>query len=326
METVENTTRPPRSILGSVRSLNPGDLAFRVIVVLFAITILILMGLMVLQMTVFAWPSILRFGFGFVSGTTWNPVTAEFGALPFIYGTIVSSILALLIAGPIGLGIAVYLSELCPNLLRTPLSFLVELLAAIPSVVYGLWGIFVLAPILRNWVEPALGGTLGFLPFFHGPAYGVGMLAAGLILAIMILPTIAAISRDVIRAVPDTQREAMLALGATRWEVIGRAVVPYARSGIMGAVILGLGRALGETMAVTMVIGNRPDISASLFAPAYSMASIIANEFSEATYDLYLAAIIEVGLLLLAVTVLLNAGGRLLVWGVARAPGGRRGE
>ncbi|MDO8689648.1 MAG: phosphate ABC transporter permease subunit PstC [Dehalococcoidia bacterium] len=323
METASGASQAPRSAFASLRSLNTGDLIFRGLVIVFALSILVLMGMMVLQMITFAWPSIERFGFGFLSGTSWNPVTQKFGALPYIYGTVVSSALALLIAGPIALGSAIYLSELCPGLLRNPLSFLVELLAAIPSVVYGLWGIFVLAPILRNYVEPALGSSLGFLPLFQGPPFGVGILAAGLILAIMILPTIAAISRDVLRAVPNTQREAMLALGATRWEVISRAVVPFARSGIMGAVILGLGRALGETMAVTMVIGNRPEISASLFAPAYSMASIIANEFSEATYDLYRAAIIEVALVLLGVTVLLNAGGRLLVWSVSRSVKGR---
>ncbi|MDP2663607.1 MAG: phosphate ABC transporter permease subunit PstC [Dehalococcoidia bacterium] len=323
METARGANRPPRSALASLRSLNTGDLVFRGLVIVFALSILVLMGMMVLQMITFAWPAIDRFGLSFLTGTSWNPVTQKFGALPYIYGTVVSSALALLIAGPIALGTAIYLSELCPVLLRNPLSFLVELLAAIPSVVYGLWGIFVLAPILRNYVEPVLGNSLGFLPLFQGPPFGVGILAAGLILAIMILPTIAAISRDVLRAVPNTQREAMLALGATRWEVISRAVVPFARSGIMGAVILGLGRALGETMAVTMVIGNRPEISASLFAPAYSMASIIANEFSEATYDLYRAAIIEVGLVLLGVTVLLNAGGRLLVWSVSRSVKGR---
>lgn len=303
--------------------MNKGDLVFRTLLVVFAVGILVLMALMVYQMNVYAWPSVQRFGLAFVTGTVWDPVFREFGALPFIYGTVVSSVLALLIAGPIGLGIAIYLSELCPPFLRTPLSFLVELLAAIPSVVYGLWGIFVLAPILRDWVQPALSSTLGFLPLFQGAAYGLGMLAAGLILAIMILPTIAAISRDVIHAVPGTQREAMLALGATRWEVIARAVLPFARSGIFGAIILGLGRALGETMAVTMVIGNRPDIDISLFAPGYSMASVIANEFSEATYDLYLAAIIEVALLLLAVTVVLNAAGRLLVWKVGGSRTGR---
>lgn len=315
---------PPRRGRAVFGTSNPGDIAFRGIVFVFALVILVLMGLMIYLLTSFAWPSIERFGLGFVFSDIWDPVHQRFGALPFIFGTLVSSALALLIAGPIGLGTAVYLSELCPRILRTPLSFLVELLAAIPSVVYGIWGIFVLAPILRELVEPGLGNALGFLPLFQGPHFGVGMLAAGLILAIMILPTIAAISRDVMRAVPNTQREAMLALGATQWEVVGKAVIPYARSGIMGAIILGLGRALGETMAVTMVIGNTPEISASLFAPAYSMASVIANEFTEATYDLYLAAIIEVGLVLLVVTVLLNAAGRLLVWGVARSPAGRK--
>ncbi|MDP2727614.1 MAG: phosphate ABC transporter permease subunit PstC [Dehalococcoidia bacterium] len=321
---IENATKPPRSLLNRVGALNPGDLALKGITLIVALAILAIMGLMVYLISGFAWPSIQRFGLGFLIGTNWDPVAQDFGALPFVYGTVVSSLLALLVAGPVGLGTAIYLSELSPRMLKAPLSFLVELLAAIPSVVYGLWGIFALAPVLRLWVEPALGSGLGFLPLFQGPAFGVGMLAAGLILAVMILPTIAAISRDIMRAVPDTQREAMLALGATRWEVISKAVVPYARSGIIGAIILALGRALGETMAVTMVIGNRPDIAASLFAPAYSMASIIANEFTEATYELYLSAIIEIGLVLLVVTVLLNAGARFLVWRVAGPTIGKR--
>lgn len=301
---------------------NLGDRVFKIVVTASAAAILLLVALIAFKMVDASWLALQRFGLGFLFTSTWDPVAEEFGALPFVYGTLVSSFLALLVGGPISLGAAIFLSELAPNWLRNPVSFLIELLAAIPSVVYGLWGIFVLAPLLRSPVEPFLKDTLGFLPFFQGPAYGFGMLAGGLILAIMIVPTIAAVSRDVMRAVPDAQREAMLALGATRWETIRMAVLPYAGSGILGAVILGLGRALGETMAVTMVIGNRPEISASLFAPGYTMASVIANEFTEATYDLYLAALIEIGLVLFAVTLLLNAVARLLVWRVALGPTG----
>jgi phosphate transport system permease protein len=248
----------------------------------------------------------------------WDPVHDSFGALPFIYGTVVSSFLALVIAVPVAFGVAIALTELAPLRLRAPLGFLVELLAAVPSVVYGLWGIFALAPLLRDHIEPLLASTLGFLPFFRGPHQGYGMLAGGTILAIMILPTIASVSREVLRAVPDTLREAAMGLGATRWEALRDVILPFARSGLLGAVILGLGRALGETMAVTMVIGNRAEISASLFAPSYTMASVIANEFTEATGDLYLAALAEVGLLLFVVTLLLNIIARLLVWKVAR--------
>ena len=276
------------------------------------------------SMVVESLPSLGRFGFGFLTSRSWNPVTGEFGALPFIYGTMLSSALALVIGGPIGIGTAIALSELVPGALRGLLSALVELLAAIPSVVYGLWGIFVLAPILRSAIEPFLRSTLGFLPLFTGPAYGVGMLAGGLILAIMIVPTVAAVSRDVLRAVPADQREGMLALGATRWEMIGGAVLPYARTGILGGIMLGLGRALGETMAVTMVIGNRPAISASLFAPGYTLASVIANEFTEATSELQLAALMEIGLVLFGVTVVVNAVARFLVWRIGQV--GRGGN
>lgn len=265
-----------------------------------------------------AWPALVRFGPAFLAATTWDPVHQRFGALPFIYGTLVTSALALVLGGPVALGAAIFLAELAPDWLRGPTSSLVELLAAIPSVIYGLWGIFVLAPLLRSVIEPVLAATLGPLPLigalFRGPMYGVGFLAGGLILAIMIVPTIAAVSRDVLRAVPVEQREAMLALGATRWETIWGAVLPVARPGIVGAVIVGLGRALGETMAVTMVIGNRPQVAASLFAPGYTMAAVIANEFTEATYDLYLAALIEIGLVLLLVTLLVNVTAQLLVW------------
>ncbi len=301
---------------------NLGDRLFRWVVTALAVAILVLVVLIAFKMIDASMLSIRTFGLGFLTGTTWDPVSRQFGALPFMFGTLVSSLLALLIGGPIALGAGIYLSELAPGWLRDPLSFLVELLAAIPSVVYGLWGIFVLAPILSSIVEPFLANTLGFLPLFQGPPYGVGMLAGGLILAIMIIPTIAAVSRDVMSAVPNSQREALLALGGTRWEMIKLAVLPYARSGILGAVILGLGRALGETMAVTMLIGNRPEISASLFAPSYTMASVIANEFTEAAYNLYLGALIEIGLVLFGVTLLLNAVARLLVWRVAYGPTG----
>ena len=296
-----------------------GDRLFRLLIRASALTLLVIVLGMVIVMTWVALPSIKAFGWSFLYTSTWDPVAQHFGALPLIYGTIVSSVLALLIAVPLGIGAAVYLSEVAPSWIRPPISFLVELLAAVPSVVYGLWGISVLAPWLRTWVQPALGTALGFLPLFQGPPYGVGMLAAGLILAIMIVPFIIAVSREVLLAVPNTQREAALALGATRWETTRIAVLRYARSGLIGAILLGLGRALGETMAVTMVIGNRAKISASLFAPGYTMASMIANEFAEATSDLYLSALIEVGLLLLVVTVIVNALARLLVWSVGGA-------
>jgi phosphate transport system permease protein len=277
------------------------------------------MAAMVAVMVWAAFPSLKRFGWGFLITSTWDPVAENFGALPFIYGTVVSALVALMIAAPLSIGAAIYLAEVAPSWIRPPVAFLIELLAAIPSVVYGLWGIFVLAPWLRMWVQPFLNHWLGFLPLFQGPSYGVGMLAAGIILSIMIVPFITAISREVILAVPSAQREAALALGATRWESTRVAVLRYGRSGLIGAVLLGLGRALGETMAVTMVIGNRPEIALSLFAPGHTMASVIANEFTEATSDLYLAALIEIGLILFAVTVVINALARLLVWSVGGA-------
>ena len=296
-----------------------GDHLFRLLIRAAALVLLVIVLGLVIVMIRAAFPSIRAFGWSFLFTSRWDPVAEKFGALPLIYGTIVSSVLALLIAVPLGIGAAVYLSEVAPPWISPPISFLIELLAAVPSVVYGLWGIFILAPWLRTQVQPALGATLGFLPLFQGPPYGVGMLAAGLILAIMVVPFIIAVSREVLLAVPNAQREAALALGATRWETTRLAVLRYARSGLMGAVLLGLGRSLGETMAVTMVIGNRPEISASLFAPGYTMASMIANEFAEATSDLYLSALIEVGLLLFVVTVIVNALARLLVWSVGGA-------
>jgi len=300
--------------LSTKKSLVRPDTLFGWLTAGFAALIVAVIVVMVLQMTMASKASMAAFGWRFITGSNWDPVRDEFAALPFIYGTLVSSLLALAIAVPISIGVAIYLSEWAPAWLRGPLGFTVELLAAVPSVIYGLWGIFALAPFLREVLEPALGKVFGFLPFFQGPHQGFGMLAGGIILAIMITPTIASVSREVMRAVPSILREGALALGATKWEAVRVAVLPNAKSGLLGAVILGLGRALGETMAITMVIGNRAEVSASLFAPGYSMASVIANEFSEATGDLYLSALAEIGLLLFAVTLILNIVARLLVW------------
>ncbi len=300
--------------------VNLGDRVFRSTTAIFAGSALLTLGAIAISLFRAAMPAIHKFGWGFITSTNWDPVHDDFGALPMIFGTVVSSFLALIIAVPIALGVSIFLAELAPDWLRRPIGFMVELLAAIPSVVYGLWGIFVLAPWLRTTVEPALGKAFGWLPFFQGPPRGFGMLASGLILAIMILPTIASVSRDVMRAVPSTLREGALAIGATRWETVRMAVLPSARSGIVGGIVLGLGRALGETMAVTMVIGNRSEISASLFAPGYTMSSVIANEYNEATGDLHLAALAEIGLLIFAVTLLLNIVARFLVWRVGRVP------
>jgi phosphate transport system permease protein len=317
--------RPRSGLLARFgKEVNWGDFIFRRVTAFFALSVILVLVAMAVQMVRASQESILHFGFSFVTGSVWDPVRQIYGALPFIYGTVCSSLLALCIAVPISLGIAIYLSELAPAWLRNPVGFLVELLAAVPSVVYGLWGIFVLCPWLRNTVQPFLGDTLGFLPFFQGPQHGFGLLAGGIILAIMITPTISSVSREVLRAVPMPLREGAMALGATRWEAVRVAVLPYARSGLVGATILGLGRALGETMAVTMVIGNRAEISASLFSPAYTLASVIANEFTEATEELYLSALAEIGLLLFIVTVLLNIVARLLVWRVGRLPEGGR--
>jgi phosphate ABC transporter, permease protein PstC len=268
-----------------------------------------------------AWPAFAKLGLSIVTSSNWDVAGGHFGAAPAVFGTLVSSAVALVIATPLAIGVAIFLSEFSPVWLRQPVGFLVDLLAAIPSVVYGLWGIFVLIPLLREHVMPFLRDTLhlGATPFFSGPAYGPSMLAAGVILAIMALPYISAVSREVLMAVPRSQREAALALGATRWEMIRDAVIPYARSGIIGGIMLGLGRALGETMAVTMLIGNRPEISASLLAPGYTMASLIANEFSEATNDLHLSALMAVGVVLFIITLIVNAVARWLVWSVARS-------
>ena len=259
----------------------------------------------------------LAFGWPFLWTSVWDPVALRFGALPFIYGTVMTTLLALAIAVPVGLGAAICLAELLPLRIADGLTFLIELLVAVPSVVYGLVGVFVLVPAMRG-LETTIQGALGFIPLFSGPIYGVGLLTASVLLAVMVVPFIIAVSREVLLAVPETQREAALALGATRWEMVRHVVLPYARAGILGSIFLALARALGETMAVTMVIGNRPEVSASLFAPAYTMAAVLANEFTEATDDVYLSALVEVALVLFAITVVINAIARLLIGRVAR--------
>jgi phosphate transport system permease protein len=283
-----------------------------------ALSVIAIVGLIVYELITKSNLSWHAFGLKFFFRSEWDPVNDQFGALPFVYGTIVSSALALLIAVPLAIGVAVYITEMSPRWLRGSLAFTTELLAAIPSVIYGLWAIFVLVPLLRQYLQPWLAKYLGWTGLFEGPPYGIGMLAAGIILAIMVVPIISSITREVMTAVPQQQREAVLALGATRWEMIRTGVLRNARAGIAGGVILGLGRALGETMAVTMVIGNRPEIAKSLFAPGYTMASVIANEFSEATGDLYLSALVEVGLALFIVTILVNILAQFLVWTVTR--------
>ena len=298
-----------------------GDRIYETVTTASALVIPALVIAIAIAIFVAALPAFARLGISIVTSSDWDVAGGHFGAAPAVFGTLVSSMVALVIATPLAIGVAVFLSEFSPPWLRQPVGFLVDLLAAIPSVVYGLWGIFVLIPLLREKVMPFLRDTLhlGATPFFSGAAYGPSMLAAGVILAIMALPYISSVSREVLLAVPRSQREAALALGATRWEMIRDAVIPYARSGIIGGIMLGLGRALGETMAVTMVIGNRPEISASLFAPGYTMASLIANEFSEATNDMHLSALMAIGASLFVITLIVNAIARWLVWRVSRS-------
>ncbi|MGH9900831.1 MAG: phosphate ABC transporter permease subunit PstC, partial [Pyrinomonadaceae bacterium] len=300
---------------------NTGDAVFRTAMFASAFVLLLIVVTMIVAIAANSLPSIRRFGFGFLTSSAWNPIRGDFGALPFIYGTVVSSIIALLISVPLSLGIAVFLVEQAPRRVARPVTFLVELLAAIPSVVYGLWGIFVLAPLMREHVQPPLARAFGWVPLFQGTATGFGMLTGGIILAIMITPIISAVVRDVLAAVPMSQREAALALGATKWETT-RVVLANGGPGIAGAIILGLGRAIGETMAVTMLIGNRPQISASLFEPAYTIASVLANEFAEASEELHLSALIQLGLILFLVTFVINGAARVLVWSVTRGTSG----
>ncbi len=296
--------------------MRSSDLGFRLGIGVFAAALLLIVLAIGMTLANDSALSLQRFGLDFWRTSNWDPVAGEFGALPFIWGTLYSSVLALVIATPVALGIAVFISELCPHWLRAPLIFLTELLAAIPSIVYGLWGIFVLVPVVRS-LETAMPESLRSLPFFSGPPLGVGMLAAALILAVMVVPFSSAVAREVLKTVPMTQREAAYALGATRFEAI-RAAMFYARTGIIGAVKLGFGRALGETMAVTMVIGNNPQVTLSLFAPQYTMAAVVANEFTEAANALYLSALIEIGLVLFIITLLVNVLSRGLIWSMAR--------
>jgi phosphate transport system permease protein len=304
---------------GRRRNRSRDDRGFRIWTGFFGVVTVLLVAAIGLLLLRQSHLPIEKFGWKFWTTSDWDPVSGEFGALPFIWGSLYSSIFALLLSTPIALGIAIFITEISPHSLRQPFAFLTELLAAIPSIVYGLWGIFVLVPLVRK-IETAIAGTpLSKLPIFAGPPYGIGMLAAGLVLTIMVIPYISSVSREVLRAVPRAQREAAYALGATRWEAT-KIVLRYGRTGVIGAIMLGFGRALGETMAVTMVIGNNPQISPSLFAPQYSMAAVIANEFTEAAGDLYLQSLIEIGLVLFVITLVINALSRLLIWSTARGP------
>ena len=305
-----------------MRSRSGGDFGFRLAtgsVALLVVAIVAGIGIVLLRESIL---SVREFGLGFWVSDSWNPVSGQFGARPFIWGTLYSSVLALIISAPISLGIATYISELCPPVLRQPLTFLTELLAAIPSIVYGLWGLFVLVPVVRQ-IEEMVPASLRETALFSGPPIGLGMLSAGLILAVMVTPFISSLAREVLKAVPRTQREGAYALGATRWEAI-RVALSYGRTGIVGAIMLGFGRALGETMAVTMVIGNSPTVSWSLFQPQYTMSAVIANEFTEATDDLHLHALIEIGLVLFVITLFVNALSRMLIWSMNRQSSSKR--
>jgi phosphate transport system permease protein len=298
-----------------------GDRVWAGVVSCLGCAVLIVAGLVLFELTARSQPAWRALGvLRFLFSSDWDPVSGQFGALPFVYGTLVTSLIAVVVAVPVAVGLAVFLAEMGPGSLRPPVAFAVEMLAAIPSVIYGLWGLFVLVPWLRNELEPFLGRTLGSLPLFQGPPVGLGYLAAGLVLALMILPTISAVTLDVLRTVPPPLKEGALALGATRWESIRMVVLPYARPGIAGATLLGLGRALGETMAVTMVIGNSPEIHASLFAPGYSLPAVLANEFAEAVTDVHLGALTALGLVLFGISIALNAIARLLVRSVSPRP------
>ncbi len=318
LEVVASAASGPAPQLRRPPARTAPDRIFKYLTVAAALSVVAVVLLIVFELVWHSRLAISKFGFGFFAGSNWDPVSGEFGAFPFIYGTLVSSLIALIIAVPLGIGVAVFINEMCPRSLRGLLSFTVELLAAIPSVIYGLWSIFVLVPFLRVHIDPFLKKYFGWTSLFTGPIYGIGMLAAGVILAIMVVPFISSITREVMLTVPQHQREGVLALGATQWEMIRTGILRNARAGIIGGIILGLGRALGETMAVTMVIGNRPEIAKSLFAPGYTMASMIANEFTEATGRLYLSAIIEIGLALFLLTLVVNALARLLVWMTTR--------
>ena len=304
---------PPNIRLTGRRS-GYSDKIFSNLTLFFTVVMVGILAALVFILTKDAMPAINKFGFAFITNRMWNPVTDIFGALPAIYGTLVTSLIGLLIAVPISIGAAIYLVELAPNWLKGPASFIIEMLAAIPSVIIGLWGLYVMVPVVRNNIEKWLGSHLSALPLFQGPPFGVGFLSAGLLLAIMIIPIITSVTRDAMKAVPNEQREAMFALGATRWETINKAVLPYCRTGMIGAVILGLGRAFGETMAVTMVIGNGYKLTASLFSPGATIASTIASQFGEATTGVYTGSLIELALILFGLTLIVNVIARTLVW------------
>jgi phosphate transport system permease protein len=313
MSSISIADGPLPDIRAAGRRSKYGDLGFKWLTFAMALSVVVLIALIGMELFRSSQLSRQKFGWHFIVSSEWNPVAEQFGALPFIFGTLVSSLLALVIAVPLSIATALFLNELAPRWLRQPLTILIELLAAVPSVILGLWGIFVMVPWLRDHLFPWLRAGFGFLPIFKGPIYGVSMLAGGIIIAIMIVPIITSVSREILRSVPQVQREAAYALGATPWEVIRIAVLGYAKKGLFGAVILGLGRALGETMAVTMVIGNRPEVAASFFAPGYTLASVIANEFAEATTSLYVQSLFELGLVLLGVTVMVNVAAQLLL-------------
>jgi phosphate transport system permease protein len=320
------TTVPSAGPLTGSRSfisrLREGDEIARLITFLFAASVVVITLLLILELWNGSALPRHKFGLHFLFTRVWDPIAEQFGALPFIYGTIVTATVSLLIAVPLGIGAAIFLAELAPARLSDALEFFIDLLAAVPSVIYGLLGVFIVVPLMRDYVQPGLKNTLGFLPLFSGPAYGIGFLTAGIVLAIMVIPYIISVSREVLMSVPRDQREAALGLGSTRWESTWKVVVPFARTGIMGSIFLALARALGETMAVTMVIGNTPTISASLFSPGYSIAAVIANEFTEATGDVHLQALIELGLVLFLLTFLLNGVARLLIVLTSQRGGG----
>lgn len=318
---VDRRILPPRRVHSFLSRLRTGDEIAYLISLLAAGTIFIITTLVFYELFAQSSPSRHKFGWNFLFSSTWDPVAGQFGALPFIYGTVVTSTLALLIAIPQGIGSAIFLAEMAPPQLSNACTFLIELLAAVPSVIYGLLGIFVLVPILERDVVPPLKSILGGLPLFRGAFYGVSLFSAGIVLSVMIVPFIVSVSREVLLAVPREQREASLALGASKWQTTWRVVVPFASTGITGSIFLALARALGETMAVTMVIGNTPQIKASLLAPGYSIAAVIANEFTEATGDLYLSALVELGLVLFGVTFILNGLARLLIVATSRKGG-----
>jgi phosphate transport system permease protein len=321
-----STTVPSASPIPGSRSflsrLREGDEIARLVTFLFAASTVLITLLLILELWQDSALPRHKFGLQFFFTRVWDPIAEQFGALPFIYGTLVTAVVSLVIAVPLGIGAAIFLAELAPARLSDSLEFFIDLLAAVPSVIYGLLGVFIVVPLMRDYLQPGLKKTLGFLPLFSGPAYGIGFLTAGIVLAIMVIPYIISVSREVLMSVPRDQREAALSLGATRWESTWRVVVPFARTGIMGSIFLALARALGETMAVTMVIGNTPTISTSLLSPGYSIAAVIANEFTEATGDLYLQALIELGLVLFLLTFLLNGLARLLIVVTSQSGGG----